>query len=60
LRKTLFDELSRQGDPRLGPDGDVFDRYPFNRSSDQDYYERYMAGEIKEYQTTWVDPDDYE
>ena len=60
LQKTLFDELSRQGDPRLGSDGDVFDRYPFNDAANQDYYERYMDGEIEGYQTTWVNPDDYE
>ncbi len=60
LKKMLFDELERQGDPRLGPDGDVFDRYPFHQKGDNDFYERFMAGEITEYQTGWVNPDDYE
>lgn len=60
LRNKLFDELKRQGDPRMGSDGDIFDRYLFHQPSSQDFYERYMAGEVAEYQTGWVNPDDYE
>lgn len=60
LKNKLFKELERQGDPRLGPDGDIFDRYPFHQKGDNDFYERFMAGEITEYQTKWVNPDDYE
>jgi hypothetical protein len=60
LHDILFKELKEMNDPRLGPDGDIFDRYPFNKPENKDFYERFMAGEIKEYQTGWVNPDDYE
>ncbi|HSH09657.1 MAG TPA: sulfatase [Oceanipulchritudo sp.] len=62
LRAQLFADLARQGDPRVvGPDGDVFDRYPWSEGDTaKDFYERYMAGQIKEYQTGWVEPTDYE
>lgn len=29
LNQRLMDYLHKTGDPRVGPDGDVFDRYPF-------------------------------
>jgi hypothetical protein len=61
LKEQLFAELARQGDPRIvGPDGDIFDRYPWAPKNAFDYYERYMAGEITRYQTGWVNPTDYE
>jgi hypothetical protein len=37
-----------------------FDRYPFNKPTSENFYERYMSGEIKEFQTDWVNPTDYE
>ena len=49
-----------QDDPRIKGNGDVFDNYPFNESIDWNFYERYMNGEIKKYQTGWVNPGDYE
>jgi arylsulfatase A-like enzyme len=61
LKEQLFRDLARQQDPRVvGPDGDVFDTYPFNKSTSEDFYERYMSGEIQEFQTDWVEPTDYE
>lgn len=61
LKARLFEDLERQGDPRVvGPDGDIFDRYPFARDNAYDFYERYMRGEIEGYQTGWVEPSDYE
>lgn len=60
MKDLLYRERLRTGDPRLGPDGDVFDRYPFDHASSEDFYERYMAGEIGEYQTGWCHPSDYE
>lgn len=60
LRAKLFAQLIRQNDPRMGDDGDIFDRYPFNDQSNQDFYERFMSGEIRGYQTGWVNPSDYE
>jgi arylsulfatase A-like enzyme len=61
LKDQLFTDLARQGDPRVvGPDGNVFDTYPWSEKNNPDFYERYMAGQIKEYQTGWVEPTDYE
>ena len=60
LHRILFRDLRKQKDPRLGPDGDIFDRYPFNKVECQDFYERYMAGQVTEYQTGWVEFTDYE
>jgi len=60
LKKTLSDELQEQDDPRIKGNGDVFDNYPFNESADWNFYERYVNGEIKKYQTGWVEPGDYE
>lgn len=60
MRQILRDEQERTSDPRLGADGDIFDRYPFDKASSEDFYERYMSGEIAEYQTEWCNPSDYE
>jgi N-sulfoglucosamine sulfohydrolase len=60
LRKILIAELKKQDDPRVKGRGDVFDNYPFDDPEDWNFYERYIKGEIKEYQTGWVDPADYE
>jgi len=60
LKKILVDDLNQQNDPRIKGNGDVFDKYPFNESINLDYYERYMRGEIKKYQTGWVNSGDYE
>jgi N-sulfoglucosamine sulfohydrolase len=60
LKKILLDDLQMQNDPRLSGNGDVFDNYPFDNPEDWNFYERYMNGEIKKYQTGWVNPGDYE
>lgn len=60
LRALLIDELMRQDDPRVKGNGDIFDKYPFDSPEKSDFYERYMNGEIKKYQTNWADPTDYE
>ena len=61
LKDKLFSDLARQRDPRVvGPNGDVFDTYPWDRPGSYNFYERFMAGEIQTYQTGWVNPSDYE
>jgi N-sulfoglucosamine sulfohydrolase len=60
LKKILLNDLQMQNDPRLSGNGDVFDNYPFDNPEDWNFYERYMNGEIKKYQTGWVNPGDYE
>ena len=47
-------------DPRVTGNGDVFDSYPFYQQNCFWYYERYMSGDVKTYQTDWVSPTDYE
>lgn len=60
MKKKLFDNLEQQKDPRVLGNGDVFDNYPFNEKKDANFYERYMNGEIKKYQTGWANYSDYE
>lgn len=60
LKKILTVELTKQDDPRVKGKGDVFDNYPFDDPIDWNFYERYMKGEIKKFQTLWVNPSDYE
>lgn len=60
LKNILVNDLIRQDDPRIKGNGDVFDNYPFDKPIDLNFYERYMRGEIKKYQTGWVNPSDYE
>lgn len=60
MKDLLFAELKAQKDPRVLGTGSVFDHYPFAEQSSFYFYERYMDGQIKEYQTNWVNPTDYE
>lgn len=60
LKNKLFDNLKNQQDPRILGNGYVFDHYRFNEEIDENFYERYMNGEIKKYQTGWVNRGDYE
>ncbi len=60
LRQILLDELKKQDDPRVSGNGDKFDNYPFDDPADWNFYERYTKGEIRKYQTGWVNPGDYE
>ncbi|MCF8224805.1 MAG: sulfatase [Bacteroidales bacterium] len=60
LKTQLFNELKNQGDPRMFGKGDVFDKYPYAGDAQRDFYNRYMAGEIKDYVTGWINPGDFE
>lgn len=60
MKSILFSELIKQKDPRILNNGDIFDKYPFMDQSSYYFYERYMNGEVDEYQTDWVNPSDYE
>lgn len=60
MNEKLFDNLRKLRDPRVFGKGDMFDRYPFMDKKNHNYYERFMNGEIKEYQTGWVNKSDYE
>lgn len=47
MRKQMEAELIKQQDPRILGHGEVFDAYPFAKPDAQDYYERFLKGEIK-------------
>lgn len=61
LREELFGALREQGDPRVTGDGDIFDRYPYDKSDRARVYERTLSGEIIPWEAdTWILPGDYE
>ncbi len=62
LEELLYSRLTQTRDPRLGVDGDHFDRYNFIAPNCWNFYERVISGEVKEpwRQTKWVSPTDYE
>ena len=61
LDKMLKQELRRQGDPRLGKDGDVFDRYPYDKPGKAGVYEQVKDGRLQKpwLASSWVVPTDY-
>ncbi len=58
LKNVLFEELKRQGDPRMFGKGHVFDEYPYAQGDMRNFYERYRQGEKLE--PGWVNPSDFE
>lgn len=62
LTAALEEQLTRQGDPRMGADGDCFDTYRFDSDDKWNFYERVVSGELREpWETTkWINPTDYE
>ncbi len=58
LRARLRAELTAQGDPRMGGDGGVFDRYEHANKGHVGFHERFLRGE--KMPTPWVTPTDYE
>jgi len=45
LKKQLFEELKRQGDPRVLGNGRIFDQYPYGNAATRNYYDRIARGE---------------
>lgn len=60
LNDELFDELTKQDDPRIPGNGDIFDKYPYADISTKDFYNRFMRGEISRKAAGWVDSTDFE
>lgn len=62
MERRLKERLIQERDPRMGKDGDVFDRYRFDKEDKWNFYERVVSGELKEpwLQTKWISPTDYE
>ncbi len=40
-------ELTKQNDPRMFGNGDVFENYPHSNPALRNYYERFLKGEIR-------------
>lgn len=57
LEARLRAELTKQGDPRMAGQGEVFDKYPY-AGAERGLYERLQRGE--NVKTGWVNPTDYE
>jgi len=57
LKDQMYEELKRQGDPRILGHGEIFDQYKVAGGT-AGFYERFMSGE--EIQTGWVNKSDYE
>lgn len=60
LKERLFTRLREQEDPRVLGNGEVFDNYTYANSSDRNFYERYMDGELEPSDAGWVNPSDFE
>ena len=58
LADMLYNELKRQGDPRMFGRGYIFDEYIYADVESQKFYERYMNGERMS--ATWVNESDFE
>ena len=58
LKKELFSQLSKQGDPRMFGKGDVFDNYPYSGKSTDNFFQRYQSGE--KVRAGWVSSSDFE
>lgn len=58
LRGFLEKELTRQEDPRILGNGDIFDKYPYSEEKMRNFYEKYMNGE--DLNPGWVSKTDFE
>ncbi|HCK99275.1 MAG TPA: heparan N-sulfatase [Candidatus Marinimicrobia bacterium] len=57
LKEQLFNELKKQGDPRMFGRGNIFDEYK-NAGRNRNFYKRYMDGE--KIKAGWVNETDFE
>ncbi|MGN0190047.1 MAG: sulfatase-like hydrolase/transferase [Candidatus Cryptobacteroides sp.] len=62
LERKLKRELRKEKDPRMGPDGDIFDRYPYDKPEKAGVWEAVNEGRIEKpwLESSWVIPSDYE
>jgi hypothetical protein len=58
LKLDMASRLEAQEDPRIAGNGDIFDSYLYSNAADQNFYERFMAGE--EVNAGWVNESDFE
>ena len=58
LKKILIEDLTKNKDPRILGDGEIFDIYPYADIRTKNFYDRYMKGELLD--SDWVNPTDFE
>ena len=58
LKKILIEDLTKNKDPRILGDGEIFDIYPYADIRIKNFYDRYMKGELLD--SDWVNPTDFE
>ena len=58
LRKILVKDLTKNKDPRILGEGDLFDNYIYAEKRTRNFYERFMNGESLD--SDWVNPSDFE
>ncbi len=57
MRQEMYDQLEKEGDPRIMGNGDIFDEYPASSAS-ANFYERWLNGE--KIPAGWVNESDFE
>ena len=58
LKKVLIEDLTKNKDPRITGEGDIFDNYIYAEKRTRNFYERFMNGESLD--SDWVNPSDFE
>ena len=58
LRKVLINDLTKNKDPRVLGNGEVFDKYIYAEKRTRDFYNRHMNGELLD--SDWVNSTDFE
>lgn len=58
LVQQMTDELTKEGDPRIMGNGDIFDTYPYSEDNTRNFYNRFMAGEPVK--AGWINQSDIE
>ena len=60
MKERMEKMLKEQDDPRMFGNGDVFNKYGFDKPDRWNYYEKFMKGEFTIKDTPWVSPTDAE
>ena len=58
LKKILIEHLTKNKDPRITGEGDIFDNYIYAEKRTRNFYKRFMNGESLD--SDWVNPSDFE
>ena len=58
LVEQMTDELTKENDPRIMGNGDIFGKYPYAEDATRNFYNRFMAGEPVK--AGWINQSDIE